>query len=157
MGCAFGKATQAAKGTLDQCITSCHSADNTCAWTVGKLAGNNCGSCPKGCDASDGVGECLTGCRIAFGHPVPSDGPNVWVTDIASADDPLLAAHGIGGLMSVEPHARYMRARWPNPRTGTQEIRPVANVQPLQVRVGRPPLICVCVCVRVCARVNVCA
>ena len=77
----------------------------------------------QGCSAEDGVGECLLGCELAFHTDLT---PNIYVTDVAPGVD------RITGLLSVEPHARYMRARWPNPLSGTQELRPVANVQPVE-------------------------
>ena len=52
--------------------------------------------------------------------------PNIFVADIADIG----GVGSIAGLASVEPHTRYMRARWPNPMSGTQEVRPVANAQP---------------------------
>ena len=122
MGCALAKEPRA---TIDTCVTACHSIDNTCDWArPSGLSGNNCGSCKAGCDASDGVQECVLGCNIALGGNI---GPNIYVTDVT--DDSISS---IGGLMSVEPHVRYMRARWPNPPTGTQEFRPFANVQPVE-------------------------
>jgi len=33
------------------------------------------------------------------------------------------------GLMSLDPHARYTRARYPDPPTGTMEIRPAGKIQ----------------------------
>ena len=124
MGCAFGKVTS----SVLACKSACHTADNKCTWTLKNLSGNNCVNCPHGCDASDGVQECLQGCEFAHGE---YDG-NIWVTDVP--EDVY-----IDGLMSVEPHARYMRARWPNPRTGTQEFRPFANVQVHTTVLGRKP------------------
>ena len=67
--------------------------------------------------------EGIVGCDLAFGEDTS---PNIWVTDVSDT-----AVDGISGLMSIEPHARYMRARWPNPLSGTQELRPVANTQPI--------------------------
>eukprot|EP00658_Telonema_sp_P-2_P085306 TRINITY_DN9700_c0_g1_i1.p1 TRINITY_DN9700_c0_g1~~TRINITY_DN9700_c0_g1_i1.p1 ORF type:complete len:811 (+),score=166.33 TRINITY_DN9700_c0_g1_i1:197-2629(+) len=119
MGCAL--AEQTAK--VEQCIAHCHQVDNRCSWKIGNLSGNNCGSCGKGCDASDGVGECVTGCQLAFGD---SPGLNVWETGVAEDE-----VSSMLGLMTVEPHTRLMRARWPNPPSGTQELRPVKKVQPL--------------------------
>lgn len=45
---------------------------------------------------------------------------------------PLLrAAHfSVDGLFTLQPHARFTRARWPNPTSGTVEIRPAAKAKP---------------------------
>ena len=51
-----------------------------------------------------------------------SNNKNVWVTDVDSSVAEIL------GLMTVEPHTRQMRARYPNPRSGTQEIRPAGRL-----------------------------
>ena len=74
MGCAFGKVTS----SVLACKSACHTADNKCTWTLKNLSGNNCVNCPHGCDASDGVQECLQGCEFAHGE---YDG-NIWVTDV---------------------------------------------------------------------------
>jgi len=53
---------------------------------------------------------------------------NIWVTDLSqSARNPT----SMVGLFQVDPHVRFMRARWPNPPAGTSEIRPVSKVAPL--------------------------
>ena len=121
MGCLM--ATSGGAKDLDECEAGCQSADGQCEYKFkGSLELQMCESCPKGCDASDGVGECLEGCRLAFGV----GGPNIWVTTLASD----AGVDGIDGLFTLEPHARFTRARWPNPASGTIERRPFANVQP---------------------------
>ena len=105
--CAMGCLISAAGATtLDECVSSCHAADNKCESTFHDLKLNMCGSCPTGCDASDGVGECLEGCRIAFGV----GGPNIWVTTVDWEEQGGVDA--IEGLFSLAPHARFTRARW---------------------------------------------
>eukprot|EP01060_Flectonema_neradi_P033223 TRINITY_DN550_c0_g1_i1.p1 TRINITY_DN550_c0_g1~~TRINITY_DN550_c0_g1_i1.p1 ORF type:complete len:848 (+),score=215.29 TRINITY_DN550_c0_g1_i1:43-2586(+) len=61
------------------------------------------------------------------------DGKNIWVTDIGNEIDDIL------GLMTVEPHTRQMRARYPNPPTGTQEIRPAAKVDGKAIKSWQAP------------------
>lgn len=38
----------------------------------------------------------------------------------------------VEGLFTLAPHARFTRARWPNPASGTVERRPFAKVQPVR-------------------------
>ncbi len=121
MGCAM--ASGGAKD-LAECEATCHAADGQCQFTFHDLELQMCANCPDGCDASDGVGECLEGCRIAFGV----GGPNIWVTTLPSD----AGIDAVEGLVTLEPHARFTRARWPNPSSGTVELRPAANVQPVR-------------------------
>merc|ERR1712232_99136 len=58
MGCTIAKYTS----SLADCQKKCHEVDNKCDWSIGNVTMNNCDSCPTGCDASDGVYECLFGC-----------------------------------------------------------------------------------------------
>ena len=56
------------------CQQVCRDNDKKCAWSLktkdgSTVAMNNCFSCPKGCDASDGPYECEAGCEFAFGTP----------------------------------------------------------------------------------------
>jgi len=53
-----------------------------------------------------------------------SKGANIWMTDLPNITN-------VPGLMSVSPHQRFTRARWPNPRHGTEELRPAQTVHPL--------------------------
>jgi hypothetical protein len=64
MGCLIAGA---GASSLAECEAGCQQADGKCEATVLGLQLHNCGACPAGCDASDGVGECVEGCRIAFG------------------------------------------------------------------------------------------
>jgi hypothetical protein len=123
--CAMGCLMAAAgASTLAECEAGCQATDGKCESTFKDLALHTCGECPKGCDASDGAGECLEGCRLAFGV----GGPNIWVTQVAAQSEGGPAE--IESLLTIAPHARFTRARWPNPPSGTVEVRPAANVQP---------------------------
>lgn len=50
---------------LAECQQKCRDIDDTCSWSIGGVAMNNCRECPDGCDARDGVQECLSGCAHA--------------------------------------------------------------------------------------------
>ena len=73
MGCALAAA---GAPSLDACKAACAKADAAdCTYAYKNVTLNMCGNCPPGCDASDGVGECLEGCRLAFGAPAPPPPP----------------------------------------------------------------------------------
>jgi hypothetical protein len=74
MGCLIARAGASDVGA---CEDACRAADGRCSATFRNESFNMCESCPAGCDASDGVGECLEGCRLAFGV-----GPNIWVAQM---------------------------------------------------------------------------
>eukprot|EP00041_Stephanoeca_diplocostata_P027514 m.757752 g.757752 ORF g.757752 m.757752 type:complete len:945 (+) comp23189_c0_seq1:37-2871(+) len=114
-GCLVG----ASAGSEAECEQVCHDADKKCDYTYKNLTLQMCDSCPKHCDASDGVIECIEGCKFASGM---TEGFNIWKTKINEDID------NIPGLFTVDPHVRYMRARFPNPRSGTNEIRPVGKL-----------------------------
>jgi hypothetical protein len=123
--CAMGCAMVAAGAkSVAECKAACVGGDNTCAWHAYGIDFNNCENCPKGCDASDGVSECELGCELAFGQ----GGPNIWVADVPSAADGGPAE--VEGLFTLGSHERFTRARWPNPNSGTEELRPAARVSP---------------------------
>jgi hypothetical protein len=120
MGCAFGQ-SNLGSSNLSSCEEMCHEVDNLCDWTFSRanLSGNNCGDCvPRGCDASDGVQECLEGCRYAFGI---YNNLNMWYADISEVDQ-------VGSLNTLEPLTRMTRARWPN--VDSVDFRPFKNVLP---------------------------
>lgn len=62
MGCAIARHTS----TVSECESACHAHDNVCKWSIAGMEMNNCEVCPDGCDAQDGVVECLEGCRHSF-------------------------------------------------------------------------------------------
>lgn len=66
MGCTIARHTS----SLDECQQACHDNDKKCSWSIAGVEMNNCADCPKGCDASDGVAECLYGC---------SHGASTWI------------------------------------------------------------------------------
>ena len=67
--CAMGVTIGQGSKTLADCEKTCEaiSAANNCTAMFGNHTFNLCGVCPKGCDAADGVGECLKGCAYAKG------------------------------------------------------------------------------------------
>merc|ERR1712146_197917 len=63
MGCEIARNT----ASLAECQQKCRDNDNKCTWSIGGIDMNNCQDCPSGCDASDGVSECLYGCSHGDG------------------------------------------------------------------------------------------
>ena len=144
MGCSLA-ASQPAGTPLEACLAGCSAADAAgCKWTVPGTndTWNMCQSCPPGCDARDGVGECFQGCEFAHGARVL----NMWVADMpervarviastaAGGDGSNSAGNGNGGNGTMwglnteeeaqhEWHTRMTRARYPNidPFSGTVE------------------------------------
>eukprot|EP00937_MAST-01D_sp_MAST-1D-sp2_P006054 g6054.t1 len=104
MGCWFANHSDVA--SQDACRAVCDQASAAnCKFDFENASTNMCESCPTGCDAADGVGECYTGCRLAFG------GDNVYVADLSQQ---MPAGANITGLFTLEPHERYIRARYPD-------------------------------------------
>jgi len=62
MGCTIARHTS----TVSECESTCHAHDSVCEWSIAGVEMNNCEKCPNGCDAQDGVDECLEGCRHSF-------------------------------------------------------------------------------------------
>lgn len=75
MGCLIARAGAT---DVNECEMVCRASDGKCSATYRNESFNLCESCPAGCDASDGVSECLDGCRIAF-----DVGANIWVATLA--------------------------------------------------------------------------
>lgn len=62
MGCTIARHTS----SVSECESTCHAHDGVCLWSIASINMNNCDKCAEGCDAQDGVGECLEGCRHSF-------------------------------------------------------------------------------------------
>merc|ERR1712087_459057 len=71
MGCTIAMHTR----SLAECQQNCRVADNKCTWIIAGIVMRNCMSCPSGCDASDGVHECLFGCEHGFSMAPPTTPP----------------------------------------------------------------------------------
>ena len=95
MGCSLA-ASQPAGTPLEACLAGCSAADAAgCKWTVPGTndTWNMCQSCPPGCDARDGVGECFQGCEFAHGARVL----NMWVADMPERVARVIASTAAGG------------------------------------------------------------
>lgn len=65
--CAMGCLAAAHTSSVDECQQACRNGDQKCEWSIAGIDMNNCQDCPSGCDASDGVEECFSGCALGYG------------------------------------------------------------------------------------------
>ena len=77
-------------------------------------------SCPTGCSASDGVGECYQGCSFGLGAPLL----DIWQVKLPPEIGIPDTVWGLHSLEDEDPwHTMFTRARFPNRQLGGAGVR----------------------------------
>lgn len=113
--CAMGCTIAAQSASTRSCMEVCDEANRKATFQWRNHTFNMGDSCPKGCSASDGVGECYQGCSFALGEPLL----DIWHAQIP---DTVNISGGFFGLHKLEDedqwHTMMTRARYPNRQLG---------------------------------------
>ena len=128
--CAMGCTIAAALPTVAECMAECDACNRKVSCSFKNHTFNLAGSCPAGCDASDGVSECYEGCK--FQDKIPLD--NTYKTHFSARAAHAANAGGGGGgvwgfhvLNDDDPwHTMQTLARYPNKdgsNSGSRELR----------------------------------
>ena len=113
--CAMGCTIAAQSPSTTACMEVCDEANRKGTFQFHNHTFNLGGSCPQGCDASDGVGECYQGCALALGAPLL----DIWQAQVPASVNVSAGFFGLHKLADDDPwHTMMTRARYPNRQLG---------------------------------------
>jgi hypothetical protein len=113
--CAMGCTIAAQSASTKMCMEVCDEANRKGTFQWKDHTFNMGGSCPNGCSASDGVGECYQGCSFALGEPLL----DIWQARVPDRVNVSAGFFGLHTLADEDPwHTMMTRARYPNRQLG---------------------------------------